>query len=114
MIKSKRQEQALTYALEQIRKSSVFPYISALYLYGSCARGKEKFSSDVDLFLELKDNFPMKSELKMDLIRLRSDVSMGDIDNPETDLKIVVGDEWKHNKMLFYKNIRKEGIQIWP
>ena len=32
----------------------------------------------------------------------------------ETDLKIVVGDDWKRNKMLYYTNVRKEGIQIWP
>lgn len=32
----------------------------------------------------------------------------------ETDLKIVVGDDWKRNKILYYTNVRKEGIQIWP
>ena len=43
-----------------------------------------------------------------------SEVSSEELDDAETDLKIVVGDDWKRNKMLYYTNVRKEGIQIWP
>ncbi|MCD7746214.1 MAG: nucleotidyltransferase domain-containing protein [Lachnospiraceae bacterium] len=113
-IKSKRQQLALKYAFEKIKNSPVLPYINAVYLFGSCARREEKFSSDVDLLMEIDCNFPKNSELKMELIKLKSAVSSDDIDDPKTDLKIVTGDEWKRNKMLFYRNIREEGIQIWP
>lgn len=113
-IKSKRQQLALNYAFEKIKNSPVLPYINAVYLFGSCARREEKFSSDVDLLMEIDCNFPKNSELKMELIKLKSAISSDDIDDPKTDLKIVTGDEWKRNKMLFYKNIREEGIQIWP
>ena len=86
----------------------------ALYLYGSCARGEEKYSSDVDLFLELSESFRSRPELKKYLYLLKSEVSSEELDDAETDLKIVVGDDWKRNKMLYYTNVRKEGIQIWP
>ena len=52
-IRSKRQRDAAEYALRTIQSSCIRPYIKTIYLYGSCARGEEKYSSDVDLFLEL-------------------------------------------------------------
>ena len=51
-IKSQRQRTAAEYALKVIQSSCIKPYIQSIYLYGSCARGEEKYSSDVDLFLE--------------------------------------------------------------
>ena len=50
-IKSQRQRNAAEYALKVIQSSCIKPYIQSIYLYGSCARGEEKYSSDVDLFL---------------------------------------------------------------
>ena len=97
-IRSKRQRDAAEYALRTIQSSCIRPYIKTIYLYGSCARGEEKYSSDVDLFLELSESFRSRPELKKYLYLL----------------KIVVGDDWKRNKMLYYTNVRKEGIQIWP
>ena len=74
----------------------------------------EKYSSDVDLFLELSESFNSRPELKKYLYLLKSEVSSEELDDAETDLKIVVDDDWKRNKMLYYTNVRKEGIQIWP
>ena len=47
--------------------------IKTIYLYGSCARGEEKYSSDVDLFLELME----KNSLAM------YKVARGILDNDE-------------------------------
>ena len=113
-IRSKRQRDAAEYALRTIQSSCIRPYIKTIYLYGSCARGEEKYSSDVDLFLELSESFRSRPELKKYLYLLKSEVSSEELDDAETDLKIVVGDDWKRNKMLYYTNVRKEGIQIWP
>ena len=113
-IRSKRQRNAAEYALRAIQSSCIKPYIKTIYLYGSCARGEEKYSSDVDLFLELSESFRSRPELKKYLYLLKSEVSSEELDDAETDLKIVVGDDWKRNKMLYYTNVRKEGIQIWP
>ena len=108
-IKSQRQRTAAEYALKVIQSSCIKPYIQSIYLYGSCARGEEKYSSDVDLFLELSESFRSRPELKKYIYLLKSE-----LDDAETDLKVVVGDEWKKNKMLYYANVRKEGIQVWP
>ena len=113
-IRSKRQRDAAEYALRTIQSSCIRPYIKTIYLYGSCARGEEKYSSDVDLFLELSESFRSRPELKKYLYLLKSEVSSEELDDAESDLKIVVGDDWKRNKMLYYTNVRKEGIQIWP
>ena len=113
-IGSQRQRNAAEYALKVIQSSCIKPYIKTIYLYGSCARGEEKYSSDVDLFLELSESFLSRPELKKYLYLLKSEVSSDELDDAETDLKIVVGDEWKKNKMLYYANVRKEGIQLWP
>ena len=37
----------------QIKKSSLFPYVTGIWLFGSCARGEQTYDSDVDLFMEL-------------------------------------------------------------
>ena len=63
-IRSKRQRNAAEYALRAIQSSCIKPYIKTIYLYGSCARGEEKYSSDVDLFLELSESFRSRPELK--------------------------------------------------
>ena len=99
-IRSKRQRDAAEYALRTIQSSCIRPYIKT-------------YSSDVDLFLELSESFRSRPELKKYLYLLKSEVSSEELDDAETDLKIVVGDDWKRNKMLYYTNVRKEGIQIW-
>ena len=47
-IRSKRQRNAAEYALRAIQSSCIRPYIKIIYLYGSCARGEEKYSSYFD------------------------------------------------------------------
>ena len=47
-IRSKRQRNAAEYALRAIKSSCIRPYIKIIYLYGSCARGEEKYSSYFD------------------------------------------------------------------
>ena len=81
-----RSERAIEYARKQIEESAVAPYVSKLYLYGSCVREEQTYQSDVDLMLELKPTF---------------------------DMKIMIGDKWKNEHTLFFENIKKEGRDIW-
>ena len=80
-IRSKRQRDAAEYALRTIQSSCIRPYIKTIYLYGSCARGEEKYSSDVDLFLELSESFRSRPELKKYLYLLKSEVSSEELDD---------------------------------
>ena len=107
-----RSNESINYAINVIKKSNVAPYVQKLILYGSCAINEQNQESDVDLFLELSPNFPMNS-LRLDAIKLKSDVMPEEKDLPDVDLKVVVGKGWETNKLTYYKNVKKDGIDLW-
>lgn len=107
-----RIRKSVEYAVNVIKNSPVAPFVKALYLYGSCARGEQRYDSDVDLFLELSPDCDTK-KYKDDVILLKGKVSPVDINMAEVDLKVVIGNQWKKNQMLYYQNILKEGVDIW-
>ena len=107
-----RSKKSMKYAVDIIKKSPIAPYVKALYLYGSCARNEQTYGSDVDLFLELQPDFDIK-KYKDEVILLKGEVSPVSMEMAEVDLKVVVGDSWKRNQMLYYQNILREGVDIW-
>lgn len=109
-MKESRHKLALRYAMEKISESEAAPYVRELYLYGSYARGTHRWDSDVDLLLSLDADAP---DLKKEIIRLKGEVSKDNPDSVLIDLKVVYGDGWKENPMLYYQNIRKEGKKLW-
>ena len=111
-IYKERSEKAIEYARRQIEESPVAPYVSKLCLYGSCVREEQTYQSDVDLMLELKPTFDI-NRLRDEIILLKSRVNPGQLDMPEVDLKVVIGDEWKNEHTLYFENIKKEGRDIW-
>lgn len=50
---------------------------------------------------------------RTELVKLKGMVTPIDVDAPEVDLRIVVGNAWEKNPMLYYKNIRRDAIDIW-
>lgn len=108
----RRSQISINYAVDKIRKSNIAPFVKKLYLYGSCARNEQKYTSDVDLLLELREDFD-SLKFKDDIILLKGSVTPSDLNLPEIDLKVVVGDSWRQNKMLYYQNIKTEGIDLW-
>lgn len=113
-IRSKRQAAALEYALDQLHRSDIAPYIEKVYLYGSCAKGEENWDSDVDIFIQLSETCRDHPEIKKCMILLKGSASTDNIEEPEADLKFVVGPEWRRNSMLYYKNVKKDGVEVWP
>ena len=107
----KRSNYAIQYALKQIKGFPVAPYVTKLLLFGSCARLQQTFSSDVDLLLEVSEN--ITENRRTELVKLKGMVTPIDVDAPEVDLRILVGNAWEKNPMLYYKNIRRDGIDIW-
>lgn len=106
-----KSNRSIKYAINQIKRSSIAPYVNRLILYGSCARNQQTISSDVDLLLELKEG--IEDSLHSDIIKLKSLVNSKNIDDAEVDMKVVIGNKWENNKMLYYKNIKREGKDIW-
>lgn len=112
-IKSKRHYQALLYALEQIKKSELSQFIEKIYLYGSCARGEEEWDSDIDLLVQLREEARKYPETKKQILLLKGEVSTDEIADPEANVRFVFGSEWENSSMLYYANVRRDGINLW-
>lgn len=104
---------SLKYAIKTIMESPLASYVERLILYGSCARNQQTYNSDVDLLLVLSTKIDNK-KYHDELIMLKSSVIPCELDLPEVDLTIVIGNAWESNPMLYYQNIRREGIDVWP
>ena len=107
------QKDAFLYALNVIEQSSLYPYLKQIILFGSCARGEERFDSDVDLLLVVDAGIRDLADYKRMYRKLRVDVSSDDWRTVETDLKLTIGDEWETSNATIYLCIRKDGICVW-
>lgn len=107
-----KSQKSIQYALSKILQSEISPYLESIYLYGSCVRGDQDYNSDVDLFAVLSKDTDLDS-LKDAILFLKGDVIPPETRMPEVDLKIVVGGDWESSKMLYYQNVKKEGVKIW-
>ncbi|MCC2253392.1 nucleotidyltransferase domain-containing protein [Ruminococcus sp. CLA-AA-H200] len=106
---SLRSNEAIQYALNTIAKSEIAPFVKAVYLYGSCARQEQSYGSDVDLLVELTPTYEIKSD---HVVQLKSQLNKN-IELPDIEVKIVIGNDWLRDQGLFYKNIRKDGVKVW-
>lgn len=113
-IQSIRHQKALEYALNQIYQSSLFTYTTGIWLFGSCARNEQKYESDIDLLMQLDLSEDDLYEMHNEVIYLKGIVAPTKISDPDVDLKITVNPNWQQDKSLFYQEIRKDGIRIWP
>lgn len=94
-----RHMQSINRALEILCSEAYKTYIEAVYLYGSCARGNQRFDSDVDLLLQCNE------KLTPDIARrLRIDAMPEDWNLPDVELKFVYGYSWKTGKDQFSRN----------
>lgn len=107
-----RTKRSLEYALYKLKTSEISPYIQQVYLYGSCARREQSYGSDVDLFIELDESFDLE-KYRSALHQIKGSISPTFANLPDIDLHVTVGEGWKEDKLLYYKNIRKEGIKLW-
>lgn len=91
-LRSVRHDKALRLAEQKILCSRLARYVKELYIYGSAARGAEKWNSDIDLLLVLDPEKKGNREIKREIIYLKGSITEEDIDAPEIDLKVVFGD----------------------
>lgn len=101
-----RHEEALNYALQVLSQEQYKAFIYEIYLYGSCARGTQKFDSDIDLLIKIDENIP-----KDVLRKMRMDV-IPDYNLPEVELKFFKEDTFSSSPQ-FNENLKKEGILLW-
>ena len=101
-----RHKKALDQAVQKLC-TDFSEYVTAIYSYGSYARGEQKFWSDVDLLVKIPENTPPQIMRKM-----RAEVITEQYDLPEVDLKFSSGEEFSIS-YRFNENIKKEGKLIW-
>lgn len=101
-----RHRASIRYALDKI-ETEYADDIRRVVLFGSCARGTQRYQSDVDLLLYARGDLPEEKvrELKFGL-------SPEDFTLPEVQ-GIVSRSEKLPMIRQFVDNIRKEGIIIW-
>lgn len=102
-----RHKKALEYAIDKIVKWNAASYINAIYLYGSYARRKYRYDSDVDIYIECKAKPP-----KQDILYLKGAVLPEDERLPEVDVKFGFSPLEEYTD-FFHENIRKDGILLW-
>ncbi len=110
---SERHKNAMTYALKKIQQSPIALYVKNVILYGSCARGEASWGSDVDLCVLLNEDVRNLPNYAQIIHLLKGTISEDDARSAETDIKFVIGDEWQNSGMLYFKNLRKDGIPVW-
>lgn len=101
-----RHEKALKFALQQL-KGTFNQYILGIYLYGSYARGEQKYNSDVDLFVYVRPDTPTTIMAKM-----KSSVISDDYTLPDVELKISKTDFNDFNDR-FSINLRRDARLLW-
>lgn len=103
MTMSVRHRRALQYALS-ILTSKYYNEIDAVILYGSCARGEQRYHSDIDLLVIAKSLTPRQ------IRKMKLDVISDDYHLPDIELRVTDG---TFANSLMGKNIRKDGKLLW-
>ena len=79
-----RSNQSIRYAIAKIKESPLSKMVDHVYLYGSCARGTQNYSSDVDLLLQLKLSENGNMDLGKEYVtKLKGEVTPTDITLPQ-------------------------------
>ena len=115
-----RQKLSLDYAIKQIlninKENSI---IQSIWLFGSCVRCEEKYSSDVDLLCIVNKTGDKERRV---MRKMRSLSINPDINYPEVDLVFKYNNGNKNyipwldkdqNNDTFSKQLRKDAIKIW-
>jgi predicted nucleotidyltransferase len=105
-IKTKRHTDSLAYALDYL-KGECPDDILDVYLYGSVARGEQKYESDVDLAVFLK------KDAAVNVRKLRSELVSDDLDLPEVDAHFFRGKIEDQPESCYFYFVRKDGISVW-
>ena len=112
----KRTENSTRLLFETLINNNNFKKIEKIILYGSIARGNEKFSSDVDLLIiTIEDENYKKfvTEIKQVIAK---ELYITEIDSEKyrkIDIHFCKAQNYKTSDLTYYKNVRKEGVIIY-
>ena len=104
---------SIKYALNKLINSDIVSYIDDVVLYGSLARGNNRSNSDIDILLVLDESVKNIANYQKVINKLRGSISTSNINDPENDLHVVYGNDYKKINNAYYSNILKDGISLW-
>lgn len=84
-----------------------------MLLYGSCARHKERYSSDVDLCIIFKEEAKTVPHFSVMMHRLKGVLTDPDMGAVDVDAKIFIGTDWETENSLFLQLLRRDGKVVW-
>lgn len=108
-----RHLQSMNFSINKIKSSPVFPFVQEIILFGSCARGENKWESDVDIFVVLLPEIEKYPELRKEIRLLQGTISPTENELPEVDMKITIGNQWKNDGSFFHEQILQEGVVLY-
>ena len=98
-------------ALNRIQNCSCLNKINQVILYGSCAGGEEKFTSDVDLVVVFRANSGYtKKDMRTMRMAINEDSDVGTVD---VDVHFLDSADITTSKSTYVNEIRKDGIIIY-
>lgn len=101
-----RHSRSLKYALS-VLGDEFREYVEEIYLYGSFARGEQRYHSDIDLLIKVKEDTTPR------IMRLmRTKVIPDDFTLPEVELKFFTGKVFS-SSYRFNENLRRDGKLLW-
>lgn len=114
--KDKRKRLSLEKVLNLISTSTIVEYIVSVILYGSSARGDDKWDSDVDLLVIFKSTLP--EDLKNEILKIRGESLGLSYEDVPVDIHFYSSDTIKKfkegsYKSVYLKNVQREGIVLW-
>lgn len=99
--------------IDEFQRSRISPYAQAIILYGSYARGEHNSNSDIDILIQISE---AAVKDKFTKLKIRNEIANCIPYNPlapEIDFHLVFSDDWKTNKDVFFREIRKDGYYVW-
>ena len=104
---SPRHKKSMDEAVFLIRE--LLPQASSVILYGSCARSKAKYESDVDLFVVCDDTDD--SSVLSSVRTLKSKAA--EIESPPVDIHFYKESSYNSNGDVYIDCVKKDGVTIW-
>ncbi|MFI3238602.1 MAG: nucleotidyltransferase domain-containing protein [Lachnospiraceae bacterium] len=102
-----RFEQKLLRDIDHLLSANI-PDLDCILLFGSCARGELRLTSDIDLLIITKH--PLNRHFKGEL----SSLLEIELDGVKTDAIFYTQEQYEHSIRIFTTQIKKEGILLYP
>ncbi|MBO6303066.1 MAG: nucleotidyltransferase domain-containing protein [Ruminiclostridium sp.] len=109
-------DQNLKFAMKHLLENFL-DLIDEIWLFGSYARRDNHKNSDIDLFIVLKDPKFNTLQNKRNMINICDPLSGPEIDfilRNKSPFEYKDSDFQDYSEKLFIKNVKKDGLKLWP